>query len=283
MVSGILACLLWVSPSPRPQEAVQQQIDDALRQFQDAAQVDQALTLLSAQLAALGAQATNPLARRLAQDLRDGMASAAAPAFIEALAGRPDALAPLQAAFRDASTSAAGRIELAGALLHLDDALSWRQGLLDIGRDDAAPLGDRLRALGLLLEAEDARGPGLLRGLVEALPRRPEPEQRQAVDFLVVLNTPLARELLGSVASDLRLSPATRASALPARPGREASEEPQETIVEESPRRIPVLPQIIVKKKETRDASFFTMPTMLAGAVAAVLLMLLLVEILRRG
>ena len=65
-MSGILAALLLLT-----QEPIQNQIDEAVRQFEAAAQVDQALTLLSSQLLALGAQATNPIARRLAQDLRD--------------------------------------------------------------------------------------------------------------------------------------------------------------------------------------------------------------------
>src|SRR5437868_14687078 len=98
---GLMSLLLLL------QDPFQNQIDDALRQFEAAAEIDQALTLLSSQLVALGSQATNPIARRLAQDLRDGMASSAAPAFIDALVGRPDALAPLQTAFRDAATSAA--------------------------------------------------------------------------------------------------------------------------------------------------------------------------------
>src|SRR5690349_18341495 len=97
-MSGILMLLLFL------QDPFQQQIDDSIRQFEAAAELDRALTLLSSQLMALGAQATNPIARRLAEDLRDGMASAAAPAFIDALSGRPDALAPLQSAFRDAAT-----------------------------------------------------------------------------------------------------------------------------------------------------------------------------------
>src|SRR5947209_19533500 len=121
-MSGILLAVLCL------QDPFQQQIDDSVRQFDAAAELDQALAVLSAQLVALGTRATNPIARRLAEDLRDGMASSAAPAFIDALIGRPDALAPLQTAFRDATTTAAGRVELAEALLQLDDALSWRAG-----------------------------------------------------------------------------------------------------------------------------------------------------------
>jgi len=88
------------------------------------------------------------------------VASASAPAFIDALIGRPDALAPLQAAFRDATTSAAGRVELAEALLQLDDAMTWRAGLLAIAGDSKSRLGDRLRAIKVLDEAEDPQTAG---------------------------------------------------------------------------------------------------------------------------
>src|SRR5436190_6252355 len=176
-MSGILALLLCF------QDPVQQQIDESLRQFETADELDRALTLLSAQLLALGAQATNPIARRLAEDLRDGMASAAAPAFIDALSGRPDALLPLQTAFRDAATSAAGRVELAEALLQLDDAMSWRAGLLAIAGSPAASLTDRLRAGRVLIEAEDPGIAAVLRSLTVNLPDLTEPQQHQVVDF----------------------------------------------------------------------------------------------------
>src|SRR5882672_3393283 len=179
-MSGILVLLLCL----QDQDPFQQQIDDSLRQFEAASEIDQALTLLSAQLLALGARATNPIARRLADDLRDGMASAAAPAFIDALVGRPDALAPLQAAFRDATTSAAGRIELAEALLQLDDAMSWRAGLLAIAGSRTSFLTDRLRAGKVLVEAEDPGMVAVLRSLAVTLPDLTEPQQHEVVDFL---------------------------------------------------------------------------------------------------
>ncbi|HLY74489.1 MAG TPA: hypothetical protein VKU80_10265, partial [Planctomycetota bacterium] len=91
-MGGILLLILGF------QDPFDQRIDDSLRQFEAASEIDPALSLLSSQLIALGARATNPIARRLADDLRDGMASAAAPAFIDALVGRPEALAPLQEA-----------------------------------------------------------------------------------------------------------------------------------------------------------------------------------------
>jgi len=277
-MSGILVACLFL------QDPFQQQIDDSLRQFEAATEIDQALTLLSAQLMALGAQATSPIARRLAADLRDGMASAAAPAFIDALVGRPDALVPLQTAFRDATTSVAGRIELAEALLQLDDAMSWRAGLLAISTDDRTLLPDRLRALKVLLEAEDPQVPGLLRSLANNLPELPELQQREVVDFLVAQDTPLTRELLVSIASDDRLSEAVRRAARPRPSVRATPEDPGEQVVEGVARRsAAAIPRTIVKKRETAGSSFLTMPSILAGGVTLVLLVLLLVEILRKG
>jgi hypothetical protein len=261
-MSGILAALLLLT-----QEPIQNQIDEAVRQFEAAAQVDQALTLLSSQLLALGAQATNPIARRLALDLRDGMASAAAPAFIDALMGRPEALGPLQTAFHDATTSAAGRVELAEALLHLDDAVSWRAGLLGIATDDRAVLADRLHASRVLLEADDPKVPQILRDLVGRLSGWPEPEQQQVLSFLVAVNSPLSRELLDAVAA-----------------ARRGTDEPHIVILDEAAKRPdPPPPAPPPKKKETPRETFLTMPTILAGGVTLVLLVLLGIEILRKG
>lgn len=277
IMSGILLLLLSL------QDPFQQQIDDSVRRFEAAGELEQALTLLSAQLLGLGAQATNPIARRLADDLRDGMASAAAPAFIDALVGRPDALAPLQSAFRDAATSAAGRIELAGALLQLDDAMSWRAGLRTIASDARASLPDRLHALRVLAGAEDPGAPEILRSIVHALPDLTELQQREVVDFLVAMDTPLSRELLVGIAADDRLSEAVRRSARPRPSVGAAPEDPGERVQEGAPR--PKAPHLrpTVKKRETAEAGFFTMPTILAGGVTLVLLVLLLIEILRKG
>lgn len=262
-MSGILAAVLLLA-----QEPIQTQIDEALRQFEAAAQVDQALTLLSSQLLSLGAQAANPIARRLAQDLRDGMASAAAPAFIDALMGRPDALGPLQAAFQDATTSAAGRVELAEALLHLDDAVSWRAGLLAIATDDRAVLADRLHASRVLLDADDPKIPQILRDLVGRLSGRPEAEQQQILAFLAAVNSPLSRELLGVVAA-----------------ARRGTDEPHVVVLDDAAKRPDPPPSRPPppKKKETRHETFLTMPTILAGGVTLVLLLLLGIEILRKG
>src|SRR5437773_1901433 len=120
---GGLAASTALGTGRDKQDVLEQQIDEYLRQFQAAAELQQGLAHLSSQLTALGAAAANPIARRLADDLRDGMVSASVPALLSALSGRPQALAPLQAAFRDAATSAAGRIELAVALAQLDDSM----------------------------------------------------------------------------------------------------------------------------------------------------------------
>ena len=261
-MSGVLTVLILLA-----QEPIQTQIDDALRQFEAAAEVDQALVLLSSQLLALGARATNPIARRLAQDLRDGMASAAAPALIDALMGRPDALAPLQTAFQDATTSAAGRIELADALLHLEDAMSWRAGLLGIASDDRAALADRLHASRVLLDADDPRIPDVLRAMVDRLSGRPEAEQQQIAAFLVSVNSPLSRELLATIAA-----------------ARRGTDEPHAVLIDDAVRRSdPPPPRPSPKKKETRRETFLTMPTILAGGVTLVLMVLLGIEILRKG
>jgi hypothetical protein len=195
------------------------------------------------------------------------MASAAAPAFVDALTGRPEALAPLQAAFQDATTTAAGRIELAEALLQLDDAMSWRAGLIGIVSDEKASLGNRLRASKVLLEAEDPKTPELLRRLVLSLPARSAEDRKEVAAFLSIANTPLARELLAEMAL----------------PEREA-EEPRVLIISEQPRAFtgpPLRP--LEKKNETRWETFITMPSILAGGVTLVLLGLLLVEVLRKG
>jgi hypothetical protein len=277
-MSGILWLLLAL------QDPFQQQIDDSLRQFEAADEVDRALELLSSQLLALGAQATNPIARRLADDLRDGMASAAVPAFIDALSGRPEALEPLQMAFRDAATSAAGRIELAEALLQLDDAMTWRAGLLGIASGAAAPVTVRLRAIKVLAEAEDPGVGELLQSLRGTLPTMDTARQREVVDFLAALDTPASRELLGSIAADPRLSEEIRAAARVRPSARATPENPGEKLIERVPARPGSTPtRTVVKKGETETATFLTLPTILAGGVTLVLLALLLVEILRKG
>ena len=78
----------------------------------------------------------------------------------------------------------------------IDDAMSWRAGLLAIASDDRASMADRLHAAKVLLEAEDPRIPDLLRELVDRLPGRTEEEQQQVSAFLLAANTPLTRELL---------------------------------------------------------------------------------------
>src|SRR5579872_457088 len=221
-MSGILLLVLSL------QDPFEQQIDDSLRQFETAREMDQALSLLSSRLINLGAPAASPIARRLAEDLRDGMASAAAPALIDALVGRPEALAPLQETFRAASTSAAGRIVLAEALLQLDDAMSWRAGLLLIAAERKASFTDRLHAIKVLIQAGDPGVPLVLRSLAGSMPELNELQQRDLVDFLLAMDTPLSRDLLASIGSDARLSEAVRRWARPHRSTRATPEDPGE-------------------------------------------------------
>jgi hypothetical protein len=173
---------------------------------------------------------------------------------------------------------------LAETLLQLDDAMSWRAGLLLIATDGKMSLADRLHAIKVLIEAGDSGAPRILRSLVQALPDLAELPQRDVVDFLVALDTPLARELLVSIASDDRLSEGVRRSASWHPPVRATPEDPEERLFENRPRRADrVLARPIVKKRETGQGTFFTIPTILAGGVTAVLLVLLWVEVLRKG
>ncbi len=144
------------------QDPIEMRVDAILRQFETAAQAEQAGARLAERLMALGGSAVEPLARRLAEDLRDGTASASSGAILEVLDGRVEAQVPLQTAFADGATSAAGRIELARALVSLLDQASWRDGLLAVAADPEAGLGDRRRAAELLLEAGDERAAEIL-------------------------------------------------------------------------------------------------------------------------
>jgi hypothetical protein len=119
--------------------------------------------------------------------------------------------------------------------------------------------------------------------MANTLPDLTEARQHEVVDFLVAQDTPLTRELLVSIASDDRLPEAVRKAARPRPSVRATPEDPEERIVEGRPKRDISIPRTIVKKRETTESSFLTMPTILAGGVTVVLLVLLLVEILRKG
>jgi len=214
MIAAALA-LFFAPPGPARggQDPVEVQIEEYLHRFEAATEIQLALAQLSARLTALGAAATSPIARRLAEDLRDGMASAAAPALIDALSGRPDAIVPLQAAFRDVATTAAGRIELANALSQLDDTRSWRDGILAVAVGPGSRLEDRLRAVSLLAAADDPQGKEALHALAEGLSARPASEQRQIVDALARVNTPEARASLESAMEDQAVGPGVRLAA----------------------------------------------------------------------
>jgi len=139
------------------QDPVEMQVDSLLREYEAAAQAEQSGFRLVEQLLALGDSAVEPLAQRLAEDLRDGMVSDSADGILEAISGRSDAQVPLQTAFADGTTPPAGRIELARALSDLLDHVSWRDGLLAVAADPEVELSDRRRAAELLLEEGDER------------------------------------------------------------------------------------------------------------------------------
>lgn len=275
---------------------VEQQIDDSLRRFEAAVEIQRALAQLSDQLVALGEAATSPIARRLADDLRDGMASAAVPALIDALTDRPEALPELQAAFRNAATSAAGRIALANALAQLDDSMSWRDGIRTIASDPKGGLPDRLRALGLLLMAEDPGAIEEVRTIAKGLPGLGPADQRQVSAFLAGANTPETRELLGGIMEnealprDLRLSAAeallrlgdtgradaARRAIAALRPGLSV-EEPRVTVVDAPERRSPVSTPPRPGPKKSEDEGLSVGYKITFGAAAAGLVLLLLV------
>lgn len=229
--------------------ALERQVDEFLRQFQQGAQEEAARVLLTGQLENLGGAALGPVAARLAADLRDGRASPAAAALLDVLMGHPESWGPLQAAFSETGTSPSGRIELASALVQLMDTMSWRPGLLAVADDRAAPWGDRLHAAALLREVGDERaGPAFARLAAEA-PGRSKSEQQEWADLL----------------DEAAPRPAIR------------MEEPR-VIVEDEARRAPLRP--IVKKRETEEGAFLTIRNIAAGG--ALLGMLALLVVLRR-
>lgn len=278
LAAALLACV--------PQDPLRLQLEEALRRFEAEQDELRALDLLSAQLAALGPAASALIAARLAEDLRDGMASAAAPAFIDALVGRPAGLDPLQGAFRDRATPAGGRIELARALLELDDPLSWRDGLLAIAADPAADLGDRLGAAGVLVDGGDRRAWAPLRDLAGSLPGRPPVERAEILEFLARAGTPESRDLLADAAENDALSEEVRHAALELLEGRRraVSEEPRVTVEDEPAppgRPAPASPRASPKKTGKEDASLLTMRT--AAVVSAAALLALLWVLKRKG
>lgn len=123
-------------------------VDELLREFEAQGVAEPAA------LEALGASALLPISEALAQDLRDGMAMAAAPVLVDALMGQRQALEPLRAAFRDPATSPAGRLEIARALDDLGDA-SWREEVRKISADPTLDPALRKKAAELLALAVD--------------------------------------------------------------------------------------------------------------------------------
>ena len=166
------------------QEPVEVQVESILSRFGALAREEQEGARLVEQLTALGGSAIEPLARRLAEDLRDGAASASAEAILETLEGRPAAQGPLQSAFADGATPSSGRIELARALASLLDQVSWRDGLLAIAANPDADLEDRRRAAELLVEAGDERVLEVLPEIEELQGPDPRVEFREAAELL---------------------------------------------------------------------------------------------------
>ncbi len=113
-----------------PQETLEARIAELLRSYPG----EEDLEPLLDGLEALGAEALPLIAQALAEDLRDGMAAAAAPALVDALVGHRDTIEPLRAAFRDPRTTPAGRLEIARALDDLGDD-SWKEELRRMSRD----------------------------------------------------------------------------------------------------------------------------------------------------
>jgi hypothetical protein len=225
---------------------------------------DEALGLLGVRLSGLGYPAAQPVARRLAEDLRDGAPSPSAPALIEALHFRPpSALEPLQAAFRDSATPDAGRVELANALLRLEDDESWRDGVAAVLSDERADVSLRLRAAAPLFEVMDARAVVELREIIDGLGSLPPAEQARVIEFLAALDLPEARDLLWA-AMEEHLAPEVREATSRAIGPR--LDEPRVTLVgvEEPPAREPVRR---APKKEEKKADSGTMGLQIGAAV----------------
>ena len=131
-------------------------VDELLREFEAQGVPEPAdLDALVDALEALGVSALLPISQALAQDLRDGVAAASAPALVDTLIGHRDMLEPLRAAFRDAKTTPAGRLEIARALEELGDD-SWRAELRGMSSDPRLDPELRRRAAALLRLAETA-------------------------------------------------------------------------------------------------------------------------------
>ena len=113
-----------------PQDPLEARLAELLRTYPDAEDLEP----LFDGLEALGAAALPLIAQALAQDLRDGMAAASAPALVDALFNHPDSIEPLRRAFRDPQTTLAGRLEIARALEDLGDA-SWKEEVRRMSSD----------------------------------------------------------------------------------------------------------------------------------------------------
>jgi hypothetical protein len=260
----VIALALVLGANLAWQETADARLVELLRAFEGRGE-EADLDDLAEEIDALGSAVLEPAARRLAEDLRDGMASLAAPALVDVLSARAADVAPLRAAFADPATPPSGRVQIARALADLDDVHSWRPALRALLADPDAALDARLGAAGALLEAGD--GPALpsLRALVEAAPARPRPERERVYEFLARANTPESRRLLDDALDVEELLP----------------DEPRERVVAERPSRAGLrAPSRDPKKSVVAAADWTTMVEV--AAVAAALALLLACWLLQR-
>jgi hypothetical protein len=210
------------------------------------------------------------------------MASAAAPAFIDALMGRPAGLEPLKNAFRNPGTSPGGRIELARALLELEDPLSWRDDLLVIAEDPAADLTERLGAARVLSDGGDPRVWRPVGELVRSIAGRPPVERAEILEFLGRAGVPESRDLLADVAGNDALSDDVRRAAFELLDGRRRaiSEEPRVVVEDEPSGAEPAGASRRSPKKKGKEAETF--PTMRTAAVVSAAALLALLWVLKR-
>lgn len=258
-----MVALAWVlagAANSAWQDTPEARLAELLQRFESAREAD--LPSLVAEIDALGFAVLEPAVRRLALDLRDGVASLATPALVDVLASRRADLGPLRDAFAGADTPPSGRVQLARALAELDDAESWRPGLREILADPDLLLDDRLAAAAVLLEAGDPAALEPLGELVAGLPSRPPAERRRLLDFLSRADTPETRALLEEAltASD---------------PDPVDVDEPLERLVDQpAPRGSRFAPRPDPKKSVVAAARWTTMVEVAAVAAALVLLVL---------
>jgi hypothetical protein len=251
----VIAIALALGANLAWQETADARLAELLRVFEGRGETAD-LDVLADEIDAIGSAVLEPVARRLAEDLRDGLASLAAPALVDVLSARAADVAPLRRAFADPATPAGGRVQIARALADLDDGRTWRPGLRALLDDPKAELDDRLGAAGVLLEAEDGPGLASLRRLAATSTLRPRSERERIHEFLARVNTPETRELLADALEAEDFLPA---------------DEPRERVFDE---RSPRAGLRSSPKKTVVAAADWTTMVEVAAVVAALLLLL---------